>query len=280
MILPAFKEKFKNLSTYITTPEVLINSFQKDSFTGFIHAIFEEHQETIIFFEEGSATDIIKEENYKRTKTNINELKKIWEKQGVMSAYETYPDEVYILKNILLKKLTDNIIMESITVGQKIVELKNKKEKAVVEIERERKKQAIYIWDGKIIWNLADKELFIKNEKVKARFYYGNDTTNYKIEIKKIEEALNEIETIYQNKFKKDFQEDLLFFIHQTLADKYPIIDPFIGGYEITNGKLKIYDVNEIEKFLPAFKKALKAFIINKFDTTDPETRNLIKKLK
>ncbi|WP_457755565.1 hypothetical protein [Thermodesulfatator indicus] len=81
---------------------------------------------------------------------------------------------------------------------------------------------------------------------------------------------------IYQEKYKKNFVEEFLFYIHQNLAEKYPIIDPFLGAYELEKGELKIKETEKSSEFIKPFKIAINDFI-KKINFTTEEKEKISK---
>ncbi len=277
MVVPPFPTKFKNIPTDMTTPANLIQTFGGELFTGLLRVSFNNNHELIGLFEEGSLLGFIEEKEKIRQGISISRVENIWKvNRGIITAYQGYPDEIFILQKLLTKGLTSNLETFGLDLGSKIVALKRKKENCIIEIDTEQKAQAIYLWEGKIIWNLAEKEIFTENKKIVARIYKGKKLDGKK-ELEKIKKALKELSAIYQEKSKKDFVEDFLFYIHQNLAEKYPIIDPFLGAYELEKEELKIKETKKLSEFTKPFKIAITDFIKKQINLTTEEKEKISK---
>ncbi|OAG28003.1 hypothetical protein [Thermodesulfatator autotrophicus] len=279
MVVPPFQTKFTNIPSEMTTPMNLIQTFGGELFTGLLHVSFGNNHELIGLFEEGSLLSFIEEKENIRQKRTLQEVENTWKQnKGVITAYQSYPDEIFILEKLLTKKLTTRLEIFGLELGEKIVALKRKKENCIIEIDSKDKKQAIYLWEGKIIWNLSDKSIFIENKKVKARIYKGKKI-NYQEEMRKIKETIRELSKTYKQTTKRDFDEDFLFFIHKNLAEKFPVIDPFLGVFKLENSELTILEKERLKEFIGPFKQAISNFIEKEINLSPQEKENIINKL-
>ncbi|WP_457755566.1 hypothetical protein [Thermodesulfatator indicus] len=128
MVVPPFPKKFENIPTDMTTPANLIQTFGGELFTGLLRVSFNNNHELIGLFEEGSLLGFIEEKEKIRQEISISRVENIWKaKKGIINAYQSYPDEIFILQKLLSKGITSKLETFGLDLGSKIVALKKRK---------------------------------------------------------------------------------------------------------------------------------------------------------
>jgi hypothetical protein len=242
----------------------LIDFFEKDLFTGYIH-IKDNKKEPLVFFDSGQITKCLEMVDNEYKSVSLKSVLNTVKKEEIVNTYYL-PEETGIFwPNLANAKILYPNLSNEFTVLLKLVyKLKQEKLTGFIEISISKdRKSFIYFQNGKIIGTCSSwrQWVFDEGERYLAEIIAKSTQATfnvYKISLEKISEenmTLQETIDLFQEYLataekiigEKSFSS-LLHQICLEKAKKYPLLDPSTNELKYKEGKISLgVSISEIE---------------------------------